>query len=76
MACLASSVITSRVFNQHRDVLRRPMARNRLYRIAASEYPEALLFDCDGVLVESERDGHRIAFNETFKRKGEFQKVI
>ncbi len=24
---------------------------------------EALLFDCDGVLVDTERDGHRIAFN-------------
>mmetsp|Transcript_17065 Transcript_17065/g.65070 ORF Transcript_17065/g.65070 Transcript_17065/m.65070 type:complete len:261 (-) Transcript_17065:761-1543(-) len=26
-----------------------------------------LLFDCDGVLAETERDGHRIAFNEAFK---------
>ena len=28
--------------------------------------PEALLFDCDGVLVDTERDGHRVAFNQTF----------
>ena len=34
------------------------------------EYPEAVLFDCDGVLVDTERDGHRVAFNEAFKRKG------
>ena len=27
-------------------------------------------FDCDGVLVDTERDGHRISFNEAFKRKG------
>ncbi|GAB2269732.1 hypothetical protein Dimus_004653 [Dionaea muscipula] len=28
--------------------------------------PSALLFDCDGVLVDTERDGHRISFNDTF----------
>ena len=27
-------------------------------------------FDCDGVLVDTERDGHRISFNEAFKQKG------
>jgi len=26
----------------------------------------ALIFDCDGVLVDTERDGHRIAFNRAF----------
>jgi HAD superfamily hydrolase (TIGR01509 family) len=30
----------------------------------------ALIFDCDGVLVDTERDGHRVAFNEAFKAKG------
>jgi HAD superfamily hydrolase (TIGR01509 family) len=30
----------------------------------------ALIFDCDGVLAETERDGHRIAFNRTFAAKG------
>ncbi|QIE54985.1 HAD-IA family hydrolase [Pikeienuella piscinae] len=30
----------------------------------------ALLFDCDGVLVDTERDGHRPAFNEAFRRSG------
>lgn len=28
---------------------------------------KALIFDCDGVLAETERDGHRIAFNTTFQ---------
>ena len=28
--------------------------------------PAALLFDCDGVLVDTERDGHRVSFNDTF----------
>ena len=32
--------------------------------------PDALLFDCDGVLVDTEPDGHRVAFNEAFKQKG------
>lgn len=31
---------------------------------------KALIFDCDGVIVDTERDGHRVAFNETFKTKG------
>jgi HAD superfamily hydrolase (TIGR01509 family) len=30
----------------------------------------ALVFDCDGVLADTERDGHRIAFNETFRQLG------
>jgi HAD superfamily hydrolase (TIGR01509 family) len=31
---------------------------------------KALLFDCDGVIAETESDGHRVAFNEAFRRKG------
>jgi HAD superfamily hydrolase (TIGR01509 family) len=31
---------------------------------------KALLFDCDGVLADTERDGHRVAFNQTFSAKG------
>jgi HAD superfamily hydrolase (TIGR01509 family) len=30
----------------------------------------ALIFDCDGVLVDTERDGHRVAFNRAFERMG------
>lgn len=28
---------------------------------------KAILFDQDGVIIDTERDGHRVAFNETFK---------
>ena len=31
---------------------------------------EALIFDCDGVIVDTEKDGHRIAFNKAFSAKG------
>ena len=31
---------------------------------------EALIFDCDGVLVDTERDGHRVAFNMAFMEMG------
>jgi len=31
---------------------------------------KALIFDCDGVLADTERDGHRVAFNEAFHAKG------
>ena len=30
----------------------------------------AILFDCDGVLADTERDGHRIALNLAMKEKG------
>lgn len=33
------------------------------------EKMEALIFDCDGVLVDTERDGHRVAFNKAFAEK-------
>ena len=28
---------------------------------------DALLFDCDGVIAETERDAHRISFNKAFE---------
>ena len=31
---------------------------------------KALIFDCDGVLVDTERDGHRVAFNRAFEAMG------
>ena len=31
---------------------------------------DALIFDCDGVLAETERDGHRVAFNRAFLKIG------
>ena len=31
---------------------------------------KAIIFDCDGVLVDTERDGHRVAFNRAFTAKG------
>ena len=31
---------------------------------------QAVIYDCDGVLVDTERDGHRVAFNRAFAAKG------
>ena len=31
---------------------------------------QALLFDCDGVLAETERDGHRVAYNQAMAEMG------
>jgi HAD superfamily hydrolase (TIGR01509 family) len=31
---------------------------------------QALIFDCDGVLVDTELDGHRVSFNEAFRKAG------
>lgn len=36
---------------------------------SSSVLPSALLFDCDGVLVDTEKDGHRISFNDTFNER-------
>jgi HAD superfamily hydrolase (TIGR01509 family) len=35
-----------------------------------AEKLQAILFDCDGVLAETERDGHRVAYNKAFENKG------
>ena len=29
----------------------------------------AVLFDCDGVLADTERDGHRVSFNRVFSER-------
>lgn len=39
-------------------------------KVVVAALPEALLFDCDGVLVDTERDGHRISFNKAFEEEG------
>ncbi|MEA2064308.1 MAG: HAD family hydrolase, partial [Gemmatimonadota bacterium] len=31
---------------------------------------KAIIFDCDGVIVDTERDGHRVAFNRAFAARG------
>src|SRR5690606_29776469 len=57
----------------HREVRRqgpRP-ALSRQGRVRGSEgMIKALIFDCDGVLVDTERDGHRVGFNRAFKQMG------
>ena len=40
-----------------------------------SRYPsfpmmQALIFDVDGTLADTERDGHRVAFNAAFREAG------
>ncbi|MBL8324601.1 MAG: HAD-IA family hydrolase [Rubrivivax sp.] len=39
-------------------------------RAAEPAVPQALLWDVDGTLAESERDGHRVAFNDAFASMG------
>lgn len=44
--------------------------RSSTTKIQAHQKLEAILFDCDGVLADTERDGHRLAFNIAFKDNG------
>jgi len=44
-------------------------SRSKL-QAAATKSLEAILFDCDGVLADTERDGHRISFNIAFGENG------
>ena len=46
----------------------RPPTRHRV-PLASAAPPLALLFDCDGVLADTERDGHRVSFNRVFGEK-------
>ena len=43
---------------------------SQLQAAAAPASLEAILFDCDGVLADTERDGHRISFNIAFQENG------
>ena len=38
--------------------------------MCASRLPDALIFDVDGTLADTERDGHRPAFNAAFREAG------
>lgn len=52
-----------------------PRARSAAASVRAAaalrniDAPQALLFDCDGVLLESEAVGHRNSFNAAFKEE-------
>ncbi|MEO0407021.1 MAG: HAD family hydrolase [Cyanobacteria bacterium P01_A01_bin.135] len=41
-----------------------------MIQTSSSGLPKALIFDVDGTLADTERDGHRIAFNEAFADLG------
>lgn len=47
----------------------RPASRTVAQRPSPRAKLDALLFDCDGVLADTERDGHRAAFNLAFSQR-------
>lgn len=59
-------------FSQSKSILSncKLVARNGAIKLVPKALPEALLFDCDGVLVDTERDGHRVCFNKAFAEQG------
>lgn len=44
--------------------------RHVIVNVRNIDWPEALFFDCDGVLIDTEKDGHRVAFNRAFQQQG------
>ncbi|KAK9798168.1 hypothetical protein WJX73_004278 [Symbiochloris irregularis] len=47
----------------------RPVRSSSRLKAADLDF-DSLLFDCDGVLVDTEAQGHRVAFNQAFQQKG------
>ena len=47
-----------------------PAAKAAMAGAIMASSMQALIFDCDGVLVDTERDGHRVAFNKAFADLG------
>ncbi|KAJ4712491.1 Haloacid dehalogenase-like hydrolase domain-containing protein [Melia azedarach] len=68
---LSSSLLGSKISVNKTASFKPVSIRNGRVSCSASSsvLPSALLFDCDGVLVDTEKDGHRISFNDTFKEK-------
>lgn len=69
-----SSIIGKQVsFRSSISKCSNPLIPNCSFKCSAvdssSVVPSALLFDCDGVLVDTEKDGHRVSFNDTFAEK-------
>ena len=70
-ACQSHLLLSGASLNSRQSLRRasrtrlRPSAELRNY-----DWPQALLFDCDGVLADTERDGHRVTFNAAFAAKG------
>jgi HAD superfamily hydrolase (TIGR01509 family) len=48
----------------------KPVIKPQTGRDVEAGAARALIFDCDGVLADTERDGHRVAFNKAFAAKG------
>lgn len=65
---LSSSLLGSKICVNEATRSKPMNMRNSRVTCSASStaLPSALLFDCDGVLVDTEKDGHRISFNDTF----------
>lgn len=59
-----------------RDILTAIASKDSKMQGQASANPnnqtalQAVIFDCDGVLADTERDGHRVAFNRAFAARG------
>ena len=49
--------------------------RTRVVKAQAAADAATLLLDCDGVLADTEAEGHRVSFNEAFKQRGELDQV-
>ncbi|OVA17601.1 HAD-like domain [Macleaya cordata] len=65
----SSSLRGRSISKQQRSITTPLNKRKGVICSASSTLHSALLFDCDGVLVDTEKDGHRISFNDTFAER-------
>ena len=75
---LASAVFAVRPIGLRTRSRAARVCRARPAAAKAQSKPDAmtLLLDCDGVLADTEAEGHRVSFNEAFKQKGQCVKAI
>ncbi|PPS14225.1 hypothetical protein GOBAR_AA06390 [Gossypium barbadense] len=69
---IAKNVPSSSLFSSSTKITKQIRTAFKIKCSSASfsnTLPSALLFDCDGVLVDTEKDGHRVSFNDTFNEK-------
>jgi hypothetical protein len=66
---LASALVSCAALSRPAVMAREHLATTTTRTASISMQMAALLWDCDGVLADTERDGHRVSFNRVFSER-------